>query len=559
MTSKIAVTAFACFMALYACSTPVAPTDTPVPPTDTPIPPTSTHTPTNTPTTPSKEGEYNVQILRVVDGDTVEVEIDQIQVAGLKKQTVRIEGVDTPETRSSLPFEKECGQWSKKRAIEFTDERGQHVLITEFEDGGFSRILGDIRSPSGIMMSEFLLSERLAIEYQGGTRSFEQHRENCQMLADAGYISRSEDASTVEIDSTPTETLEIDPEATSTTETNPKATEHYYSSCEEADVAEKAGLLERIKGDTGNGKGFPANLVDARDGDGDGVVCEKPDTTATPTIEADPTATPTTETYPTATSTTEADPTATPTTQIGPTATSTTEADPTATPTTQIGPTATSTTEVDPEAAETPYYNDCEEAEDAEKAGLLERSRGSKGNGKGFPANLVDARDGDGDGVVCEKTDTTATPATETDPTATSTTEVDPEATETPYYNDCEEAEDAEKAGLLERSRGSKGNGKGFPANLVDARDGDGDGVVCEKTDTTATPATETDPTATSATEVDPETTDTPYYSDCEEAEDDEKAGLLERSRGSKGNGKGFPAHLVDARDGDSDGVVCEK
>ena len=44
-------------------------------------------------------------------------------------------------------------------------------------------------------------------------------------------------------------------------------------------------------------------------------------------------------------------------------------------------------------------------------------------------------------------------------------------------------------------------------------------------------------------------------YGSCQEAID---AGEP-RQRGSKGNGRGFPAHLVDARDGDSDGVVCER
>lgn len=44
-----------------------------------------------------------------------------------------------------------------------------------------------------------------------------------------------------------------------------------YSSCDEAIEAGEP----RVKGEKGNGKGFLAELVDARDGDGDGVVCEK--------------------------------------------------------------------------------------------------------------------------------------------------------------------------------------------------------------------------------------------------------------------------------------------
>ena len=55
------------------------------------------------------------------------------------------------------------------------------------------------------------------------------------------------------------------------------------------------------------------------------------------------------------------------------------------------------------ETANTPRVVTYESCNQAEKAGV-ERQRGSKGNGRGFPAHLVpSARDGDGDGVVCER------------------------------------------------------------------------------------------------------------------------------------------------------------
>ena len=112
-----------------------------------------------------------------------------------------------------------------------------------------------------------------------------------------------------------------------------------YASCNEAD---RAGV-PRQRGSSGNGQGFPANLVpSARDGDGDGVVCER-------TVATEPTAAPT------------------------------------QTP-----------------AGDSTIYASCEEAEQAG----VPRQRGSSGNGQGFPANLVPtARDGDSDGVVCERTD----------------------------------------------------------------------------------------------------------------------------------------------------------
>ncbi len=112
-------------------------------PTRTPIP---TATPLVSPTPALADGEYAVQILRVLDGDTVEIEIEEVRVERLKKQTVRIEGVDTPETRTTDDFEKACGNWSKERVTEFVSSESPIVLLTDFEDGGVGRILGDLRS-----------------------------------------------------------------------------------------------------------------------------------------------------------------------------------------------------------------------------------------------------------------------------------------------------------------------------------------------------------------------------------------------------------------------------
>ena len=51
------------------------------------------------------------------------------------------------------------------------------------------------------------------------------------------------------------------------------------------------------------------------------------------------------------------------------------------------------------EEPENPVYESCQEAEAGD-----ERIQGSSGGGRGFPAEMVpSARDGDGDGMVCEQ------------------------------------------------------------------------------------------------------------------------------------------------------------
>ena len=59
-----------------------------------------------------------------------------------------------------------------------------------------------------------------------------------------------------------------------------------------------------------------------------------------------------------------------------------------------------SVTGEDKTEGESSVYGSCEEAAEARE----ERVQGSRGGGRGFPKALVpSARDGDGDGIVCEQ------------------------------------------------------------------------------------------------------------------------------------------------------------
>ena len=53
--------------------------------------------------------EYKVNILKVVDGDTVDVDIDLGFGVWLRNERVRIMGIDTPESRTSDKIEKFFG------------------------------------------------------------------------------------------------------------------------------------------------------------------------------------------------------------------------------------------------------------------------------------------------------------------------------------------------------------------------------------------------------------------------------------------------------------------
>ena len=53
--------------------------------------------------------EYKCKVVRVVDGDTVDVDIDLGFGVWMRKQRIRMYGIDTPESRTSDKVEKKYG------------------------------------------------------------------------------------------------------------------------------------------------------------------------------------------------------------------------------------------------------------------------------------------------------------------------------------------------------------------------------------------------------------------------------------------------------------------
>ena len=89
--------------------------------------------------------EYNCKIVRVVDGDTVDVDIDLGFAVWLKKQRIRLFGVDTPESRTRDAVEKKFGIMAKNFVKGRLPVGSMQVLRTRMDDsrGKFGRILGE--------------------------------------------------------------------------------------------------------------------------------------------------------------------------------------------------------------------------------------------------------------------------------------------------------------------------------------------------------------------------------------------------------------------------------
>ena len=87
--------------------------------------------------------EYNFELVKVVDGDTVDVDIDLGFGIWVRNERIRMMGIDTPESRTRDLEEKKFGLAAKNRITQLLAT--SKCLIT-FKDkaGKFGRVLGEI-------------------------------------------------------------------------------------------------------------------------------------------------------------------------------------------------------------------------------------------------------------------------------------------------------------------------------------------------------------------------------------------------------------------------------
>ena len=140
--------------------------------------------------------EYKCKILRVVDGDTVDVDIDLGFGVWMHKERVRINGIDTPESRTRDKEEKVFGLAAKERVKELLPIGSMQVLKTEIDKSGedkkgkFGRILGDF-IVDGKRCTEILIQEGYAVLYTGQNKDqVEQaHLNNRERLLKEGKVT----------------------------------------------------------------------------------------------------------------------------------------------------------------------------------------------------------------------------------------------------------------------------------------------------------------------------------------------------------------------------------
>ncbi|MDY8110997.1 thermonuclease family protein [Fulvimarina sp. 2208YS6-2-32] len=127
-------------------------------------------------------GPVTAQVVKVRDGDTIEVEafiwpMQSVHVA------VRLRGIDAPEKRGSCDAEKRAADIATAHLSELLAS-GEVVLTEIAGDKYFGRVLADVATDGEVDVARRMLSDGLVVAYGGKTR-----RDWCTELSVAPFPS----------------------------------------------------------------------------------------------------------------------------------------------------------------------------------------------------------------------------------------------------------------------------------------------------------------------------------------------------------------------------------
>lgn len=140
---------------------------------------------------------YRVAVKRVIDGDTVVVDIDLGFNTWIKNEHIRIYGIDAPEIRTKDLFEKAHGMLATERLKELLSGVGVLEFITTMHSleynptGKFGRVLADLIGNNGVMVSQTLIAEGYAVPYNGESKDelIPLHSANRRRLVSEGKLT----------------------------------------------------------------------------------------------------------------------------------------------------------------------------------------------------------------------------------------------------------------------------------------------------------------------------------------------------------------------------------
>ena len=116
--------------------------------------------------------EYEAELIKVLDGDTIDCYIDLGFDLKIKKR-IRYMGIDTWESRTRDLEEKEKGLAAKEYLIEQLESNNNKFVLVSHGVGKFGRCLGELfveLDGDRVCLNQRLIVEGHAVPYFGGKR-----------------------------------------------------------------------------------------------------------------------------------------------------------------------------------------------------------------------------------------------------------------------------------------------------------------------------------------------------------------------------------------------------
>ncbi len=139
--------------------------------------------------------EYNYKLVKVVDGDTIDVDIDLGFGVWLRNQRIRMYGIDTPESRTRDDEEKKFGLLAKDK-LQTLLANGKALRTYKDAKGKFGRILADVivyhsEEDRWCGATEIMIAEGYGVKYSGQSKEDikEEHLANREKLKAKGIVN----------------------------------------------------------------------------------------------------------------------------------------------------------------------------------------------------------------------------------------------------------------------------------------------------------------------------------------------------------------------------------
>ena len=128
--------------------------------------------------------EYKCKMVKVVDGDTVDVDIGLGFGVWMRDQRIRLHGIDTPESRTSDDQEKVYGLAAKDFVVKWTNAGDLSLRTFKDDRGKFGRILGEIWYGGEHNVNQLLIDNHHAVRYHGQSKDdiAEEHLKNRELV-----------------------------------------------------------------------------------------------------------------------------------------------------------------------------------------------------------------------------------------------------------------------------------------------------------------------------------------------------------------------------------------